>query len=49
MTAYEQGYYELYIKNMVTLQSLNKLVNAGKLNRADVDAWVTERLEKFGY
>lgn len=40
---------EKYMKNMVRLATLERLVAAGKLERAEVDAWQAERLEAYGY
>lgn len=34
---------EKYMKNMVTLATLQKLINAGKLTQEEVDAWIAER------
>lgn len=49
MTPFEQGWYVKYMNNLVTLDTLNKLVSAGKLNQLTVDLWVQERLDKNGY
>ena len=40
---------EKYMKNMVTTETLNKLVNAGKLTQKEVDDMVARRLEEEGY
>lgn len=40
---------EKYIKNMVTIETLNKLVKAGKLTQKEVDDMVARRLEEEGY
>ena len=40
---------EKYMKNMVTLATLNKLVAAEKLTQGEVDQMVADRLEEFGY
>ena len=40
---------EKYVKNMVTIETLNKLVNAGKLTQKEVDDMVARRLEEEGY
>jgi uncharacterized protein YaaN involved in tellurite resistance len=40
---------EKYMKNMVTIETLNKLVNAGKLTQKEVDDMVARRLEEEGY
>ena len=40
---------EKYMKNMVTIETLNKLVNAGKLTQKEVDDMVSRRLEEEGY
>ena len=34
---------EKFMKNMVTLETLQKLVKAGILKQEDVDAWVLKR------
>lgn len=49
MTAFEETWYIKYMNNLVTLDTLKKLVKAEKLEQTLVDAWVTERLEKYGY
>ncbi len=49
MTDFEKGLYEQFMKNMVTENTLKKLVAASKLNKSLVDDWVSERLEKWGY
>lgn len=49
MNAFEQNWYDRFMKNMVTVATLNKLVAAGKLQQLTVDLWIQERLEKFGY
>ena len=40
---------EKYMRNMVTIETLNKLVNAGKLTQKEVDDMVARRLEEEGY
>lgn len=40
---------EKYMKNMVSIATLNKLVAAGKLTQAEVDIMVADRLEEEGY
>ena len=40
---------ERYDKNMVTIDTLNKLVTAGKLTQEEVDKMKADRLEKYGY
>ena len=42
-------WYERYMKNAVSIETLNRLVAAGKLSRADVDKMVADRLEQYGY
>ena len=49
MTAFEQSWYTKYMNNLVTIDTLNKLITAGKLNKLTVDLWVQERLDKYGY
>ena len=48
MTAFEQEWYAKYIRNMVSIATLQLLVNAGKLKQKTVDGWVKERVEKHG-
>lgn len=43
------SWYEKYMKNMVSVTTLNKLVAANKLTREEVDAMIAERLELYGY
>ena len=40
---------EKYMKNMVTIETLNRLVKAGKLTQKEVDDMVARRLEEEGY
>lgn len=49
MTAFEQSWYVKYMNNLVTLDTLNKLVSASKLNPMTVEDWVEERQQKYGY
>ena len=49
MTPFEQAWYTKYMNNMVTLDTLNRLVATDKLSRETVDSWVQERIEKYGY
>jgi len=42
-------WYEKYMKNMVSIATLNKLVKAGKLTQSEVDKMVADRLEQYGY
>lgn len=42
-------WYELYMKNAVSITTLNKLVAAAKLTQEEVDKMVADRLEKYGY
>lgn len=42
-------WYEKYMKNMVSIATLNKLVAAGKLTQAEVDKMVADRFEQYGY
>ena len=42
-------WYDRYMKNAVTLATLNKLVAAGKITQAEVDQMVADRLEQYGY
>jgi hypothetical protein len=36
------------MNNSVSLETLQMLVEAGKLDQKDVDAWVQERKDKYG-
>lgn len=40
---------ERYMKNMVTIITLNKLVAAQKLTQVEVDTMIADRLEQYGY
>lgn len=42
-------WYEKYMINAVSIETLNKLVAAGKLTKAEVDKMVADRLEQYGY
>ena len=43
------SWYDKYMKNLVSIETLNKLVVAGKLTQAEVDQMVADRLEQYGY
>lgn len=43
------SWYEKYMKNMVSVTTLNKLVAANKLTQKEVDDMISERLELYGY
>lgn len=49
MTAFEHSWYVKYMNNLVTLDTLNKLVSAGILDPMMVEDWVEERQQKYGY
>ncbi len=49
MNDFETIWYEKYMKNMVTYETLEKLVKAKKLSAMEIDEWKKEREEKFGY
>lgn len=49
MTEFEQSWYIKYMNNLVTLDTLKKLVRAGKLVMITVEDWAEERMEKYGY
>ncbi len=49
MSEFEKKWYDLYLRNMVTVETLNKLVVSGKLSKEDVESWVVERLKKHAY
>lgn len=42
-------WYEKYMKNSVTIYTLNKLVVAGKLTQEEVDIMIVDRLSQYGY
>lgn len=44
-----EKYYEMYMKNMVALSTLEKLVEAERLTREQVDGMVADRLAQQGY
>lgn len=43
------SWYDKYMINAVSIETLNKLVKAGKLTQLDVDKMVLDRLEIYGY
>ena len=43
------SWYDKYMINAVSIETLNKLVTAKKLTQTEVDRMVSDRLEKFGY
>ena len=43
------SWYEKYMKNLVSIETLNKLVAANKLTQEEVDQMVQDRLEQYGY
>lgn len=43
------NWYDKYMKNMVSVVTLNKLVIAGRLTQQEVDKMVADRLEQYGY
>lgn len=43
------NWYDKYMNNMVSIETLNKLVAAGKLTQVEVDQMASDRLEQFGY
>lgn len=49
MTVFEQAWKTKYMNNLVTVDTLNKLVSAGKLDALMVEDWVEERQQKYGY
>jgi hypothetical protein len=42
-------YYAKYMKNMVSVTTLDKLAAAGKLTREEVERMISDRLERYGY
>lgn len=49
MIEFSNKWHNLFMKNMVTEESLQRLVNANKLIQSDVEKWKAERLEGYGY
>lgn len=43
------SWYDKYMRNLVSIETLNKMVVAGKLTQAEVDQMVADRLEQYGY
>lgn len=43
------NWYEKYMKNTVSIETLNKLVAAGKLTQEEVSQMVADRLALYGY
>ena len=43
------SWYNKYMNNLVSIETLNKLVKAGKLTQEEVDKMVADRLERYGY
>jgi len=43
------SWYEKYMKNLVSIDTLNKLVVAGKITQQEVDKMIADRLEQYGY
>lgn len=43
------SWYDKYMINAVSIDTLNKLVKAGKLLQEEVDKMVADRLELYGY
>lgn len=43
------SWYDKYMKNAVSIETLNKLVAAGKLTQTEVDTMVVDRLAQYGY
>ena len=43
------SWYDKYMINAVSIETLNKLVRAGKLSQEEVDQMVADRLEQYGY
>lgn len=41
-------YYDKYMQNRVTVESLEKLVKAKKLTQQELDTMIADRLEKYG-
>jgi len=43
------SWYEKYMRNLVSLETLNKLVAAGKLTQQEVEQMIADRLDEHGY
>lgn len=43
------SWYDKFMKNMVSIETLNKLVSASKLTQEEVDTVVADRLQQYGY
>ena len=43
------SWYDKYMINAVSIDTLNKLVRAGKFSQEEVDQMVADRLEQYGY
>ena len=43
------SWHEKYMKNLVSIDTLNKLVVAGKITQQEVDKMIADRLEQYGY
>lgn len=43
------SWYDKYMINAVSIDTLNKLVRAGKLTQEEVAQMVADRLEQYGY
>ena len=44
-----EKYYDLYMRNMVTLVSLGKLVKAGMLDEKQVEQMIADRKKEYDY
>ena len=49
MSEFEKIWHDRYMKNMVTVDTLQKLVDAEKLDADTVDDWIDERKELYGF
>jgi hypothetical protein len=48
MTDFEKHWHDRYMSNMVSVETLQMLIAAGKLTQGTVDGWIEERRERYG-
>ena len=48
MTEFEKKWHDMYMLNMVSIDTLRKLADAGKLTGNKVDEWERERKIEYG-
>ena len=49
MTEFEKIWYDKYINNLCTIETLNKLMRANKLKEDMINSWINERSKTKGY